>query len=171
MIDKLKLRWRSCIRIIVVVAVAVPGILASLNIMATRPENLGVHGGRLAACPTTSNCVCSQANDAAHHIGSLQIPVEHLDSRELYMDQLATAVEATPGNAIIQLSDNYIHAECTSAIFRFVDDLELYVDWHRRELHFRSASRIGYADLGVNRRRVERIRQRLVISGLAREGK
>ena len=59
---------------------------------------------------------------------------------------------------IISESPNYIYAECRTALFRFVDDLEFYFDDTHKVIHIRSASRIGYSDLGVNRRRIEEIR-------------
>jgi uncharacterized protein (DUF1499 family) len=60
--------------------------------------------------------------------------------------------------------DNYIRAEFVSKIFRFVDDVEFYFpDKKSKELliHVRSASRVGYSDLGVNRMRIEQIRRKL----------
>jgi uncharacterized protein (DUF1499 family) len=51
--------------------------------------------------------------------------------------------------------DNYIAATFSSSIFGFVDDLEIRIDTNQRVMHFRSASRVGYGDGGVNRKRVE----------------
>jgi uncharacterized protein (DUF1499 family) len=34
---------------------------------------------------------------------------------------------ALPGTKIIAASADYLHAECTSAVFGFVDDLELHL--------------------------------------------
>jgi uncharacterized protein (DUF1499 family) len=53
----------------------------------------------------------------------------------------------------------YIHAEFTSAVFRFIDDAEVYIDDNQKVIHFRSAARLGYYDFGVNRQRMETIRQ------------
>jgi uncharacterized protein (DUF1499 family) len=62
----------------------------------------------------------------------------------------------------------YLHAEATSLVFRFVDDVEFQLDPGQRLLHVRSASRVGHWDLGVNRRRVERLREALKTRGLWR---
>jgi uncharacterized protein (DUF1499 family) len=59
---------------------------------------------------------------------------------------------------IIAMDDHYIHAEFTSAFFRFVDDVEFYFDSEAKIIHMRSASRIGYSDFGVNRKRLEKLR-------------
>jgi uncharacterized protein (DUF1499 family) len=56
--------------------------------------------------------------------------------------------------------ENYVHAEFTSLIFRFVDDVEFLIDASAQVIHVRSASRTGTSDLGVNRRRVEEIRRK-----------
>jgi uncharacterized protein (DUF1499 family) len=58
--------------------------------------------------------------------------------------------------------DLYIHAEFTSAFFRFVDDVEFYFDDKAKTLHVRSASRIGRSDFGVNRKRIEELRSRFL---------
>ena len=64
-----------------------------------------------------------------------------------------------PRVEIVTKTDNYLHAEATSQLLRFVDDLEIRVDEAERLIHIRSASRVGHSDLGVNRQRVESIRK------------
>ncbi|MCU7800664.1 MAG: DUF1499 domain-containing protein [gamma proteobacterium symbiont of Lucinoma myriamae] len=41
-------------------------------------------------------------------------------------------------------------------MFKFFDDFELRLDNTTHKLHIRSASRVGYSDFGVNKRRVKR---------------
>jgi uncharacterized protein (DUF1499 family) len=53
---------------------------------------------------------------------------------------------------------DYLHAEMRSLLFRFVDDIEFFLVADKGLIHVRSASRAGYSDFGVNRKRVERIR-------------
>lgn len=59
---------------------------------------------------------------------------------------------------MIEADEHYLHFEFTSRIFRFVDDFELLLNEEQKIIHIRSASRVGYSDLGVNRKRVEKIR-------------
>jgi uncharacterized protein (DUF1499 family) len=54
-------------------------------------------------------------------------------------------------------AENYWHFEVTSLIFRFVDDVEFLIDRQKKRIDFRSASRVGHSDLGVNRRRMNAI--------------
>jgi uncharacterized protein (DUF1499 family) len=63
---------------------------------------------------------------------------------------------------IVEEKDDYLHAEARSLIFRFVDDVEFYLPAPEKVIHVRSASRVGYSDMGVNRKRVEEIRRRFV---------
>jgi uncharacterized protein (DUF1499 family) len=64
-----------------------------------------------------------------------------------------------PGASVKQVKGNYIHIECRSRLLRLRDDLELFFDEAESLVHVRSASRVGYWDLGVNRRRVAAIRK------------
>ena len=59
---------------------------------------------------------------------------------------------------VIKESPHYLHVEFSSLLFRFVDDVEFFLDDMEKLIHIRSASRVGYSDLGVNRRRVDKIR-------------
>ena len=63
-----------------------------------------------------------------------------------------------PRSKIIELSDIYLHAEFESRIFRFIDDVEFLVNEDKKIIEVRSASRVGYGDFGVNRKRVEMLR-------------
>jgi uncharacterized protein (DUF1499 family) len=63
------------------------------------------------------------------------------------------------GARVITETETYVHATFTSRVFRFVDDLEFYFVLDAPVIHVRSASRVGYSDLGVNRKRVEKIRK------------
>ena len=76
------------------------------------------------------------------------------------MGLLIEAVSGMKRARIVAAEERYIHAEFTSALFRFVDDVEFLLDSETKTIHVRSASRVGYSDLGVNRRRVEEIRSR-----------
>lgn len=76
------------------------------------------------------------------------------------MDELRRIIESMPRTRIVAASPTALHAEFSSRIFRFVDDVDLQLDAGARVVQIRSASRTGYSDLGVNRRRVEAIREK-----------
>ena len=135
-----------------------------LRVSGKRRPDLGVVDGRLTACPATPNCVCSDAADSNHRIDPLVLTVSADEAWSVVRD----AVSALPGAHIVSDGADYLHAECESAVFRFVDDLELHLRPLEGVIAVRSASRLGYFDLGANRRRVERLRARLIRLGMVR---
>ena len=122
-----------------------------------RPRKLGLTDGRLNACPSSPNCVCSDETGTSSAIESLQLAVPAADA----WASAEQAVRDLPRTRIVSSSADYMHAECTSSLLGFVDDLELHLRAHDGVIAVRSASRLGYFDLGVNRRRVETLRAAL----------
>jgi uncharacterized protein (DUF1499 family) len=121
-------------------------------------KDLGVTDGKLTPCPKGPNCVSSQSTDKSHYVDPLRYEVALNEATE----GLLSLLRSMESVKIINAEEGYIHAEFTSALFRFVDDVEFYFDDGQKTIHVRSASRIGYYDFGVNRRRVEWIRNRLL---------
>ena len=119
---------------------------------------LGIVDGRLAPCPNKPNCVSSQAaaSDKQHHIGALTYNGDPAQARE----RLERAIAGMKRGRVVVREANHWRAEFTSALWRFVDDVEFLFDDNARRIDIRSASRVGYSDLGVNRRRMEEIRRR-----------
>lgn len=131
-------------------------IVMMVGCSGNRPFQLGVIGGRLAACPDMPNCVSSQSNDPRHVIA----PLRYEGTAEKARERLIEAVSGMKRARIVVAEERYLRAEFTSALFRFVDDVEFLLDDDAGTIHVRSASRVGNFDLGVNRRRVEEIRLR-----------
>jgi len=123
---------------------------------------LGAQNGTLKQCPQTPNCVNSQAKDKQHHIE----PILVIGSSQEVKNTILQALNELGAAKVVVVEDNYIRAEFYSKIFRFVDDVEFYFpDSGSKELvvHVRSASRVGYSDLGVNRKRIENIRSTIKV--------
>ena len=135
-----------------------------LRLSGRRPRNLGVRDGRLARCPSSPNCVCSDAEDAGHRVAPLELSMPAAEAWPLIRD----AVAELPRTRIAAETAEYLHAECGSALLGFVDDLELHLRPEAGIAAVRSASRLGYSDLGVNRRRVEDLRTALHALGVVR---
>ena len=119
-----------------------------------RPGNLGVNSGLLQPCPDSPNCVSSQSTDEEHKVDPLALesspPEAWAKLKEIILEMERTS--------IIEETNNYLYAEFKSARMGFVDDVEFYIDAENKVIHVRSASRVGYSDLGVNRKRIEAIR-------------
>ncbi len=129
-----------------------------------RPSQLGVSDRGLAPCPPSPNCVSSDASDAAHRVEAFTLSASPDESWRVLREEVA----ALPRTTVIEETPNYLHAQCSSALFGFVDDLELHLRESANAVAVRSASRVGYSDLGVNRRRVERLRKALRARGVVR---
>lgn len=68
-----------------------------------------------------------------------------------------------PGAQLAEKDDGYLRIECASRFMGFIDDLELRVEGEH--LLVRSESRTGYYDFGVNRKRINALRQSLALAG------
>ncbi|MGD9080048.1 MAG: DUF1499 domain-containing protein [Desulfobacterales bacterium] len=109
---------------------------------------------RLSPCPDSPNCVSSQSTDPARSIEPLRYTGNLAEARQKLIDLLKDSKRTR----LIRVEADYMHAEFRSLIFNFVDDVEFDFSSEDRVIHVRSASRTGYYDFGVNRRRVERLR-------------
>ena len=109
----------------------------------------------LKPCPASPNCVSSLAQeDAAHRVPPLGWTGDLAQAKM----RLRRAVLAAGDATFVVEEDAYWHVEFRSRVFRFVDDVEFLFDPAGRQIRIRSASRVGYSDFGVNRRRIEKIR-------------
>ncbi len=133
-----------------------------LSCSGKRPLNLGVSDGALALCPDTPNCVSSAAKDTKHQIQNYTLT---LASDEAWQ-AVRESVLKLPRTKIVNESDGYLHAECRSGVFDFVDDLELYLRPGTAFIAIRSAARLGSSDFGVNRKRIEQLRLLLTDQGV-----
>ena len=125
---------------------------------------MGIRNGRLSVCPASPNCVSSDAADGAHAVAPLQLIVAPPDGWRA----VRTVLDSMPRTKIVSSTDDYLHAECSSAVFGFVDDLELHLRPGENLIAVRSAARLGYSDFGVNRKRVESLRALLKGQGAIR---
>jgi len=115
---------------------------------------VGSVDGRLRTCPESPNCVCSEAGE--REMASIA-PLSFAGSAGAAWTKAKEAIVAAGGE--IQLADDgYLWATFTTRWMRFVDDVELRMDAEHQVIQIRSASRVGYSDMGVNRERVERLR-------------
>jgi uncharacterized protein (DUF1499 family) len=109
---------------------------------------------KLPPCPSSPNCVSTQATDDRHAIA----PFRYRKSRAEAKEALKETIRSLPRTKLVEEDDAYLHFEFTSLIMRFIDDVEFVFDDDTKTVHFRSASRTGYGDFGVNRKRMEAVR-------------
>ena len=118
-----------------------------------RPGNLGVRNDRLSACPSSPNCVSSQASDERHRIA----PLAFNGDPDSAFARLKQVLARRSDTAVIEEKPGYLRVELRTTFF--TDDGEFLLDRAGRVIHIRSASRLGYSDLGKNRSRMEEIRR------------
>lgn len=135
--------------ILIVLAIAIYFIVQNLTV----PKTVGLLDGKLQGCPERPNCVSCQAKDS-NYIA----PLPYTDTA---LDQIQQYLVTTCHAQIVQRTPTYLHAVVTSKIFRFKDDLEFLAEPERQQICVRSAARVGYSDMGVNRERVEKLRENL----------
>ena len=120
--------------------------LALFHLVGPVPTDLGVHNGALAPCPSLAHCA------------RVDWPVA---DPQAALAALLPAVQSTPRTTVEEQGDGYLHATVSSALFGFVDDLELYADTAHGVLQARSVSRLGDSDLGVNAQRLAALQAQL----------
>jgi uncharacterized protein (DUF1499 family) len=125
----------------------------------------GSSGMRLIRpCESSPNCVSSVDDRPARHIAPYRLTVAADEARK----ELIAILEGMPRMSIVEKEGSYLHAEAKSGLFGFTDDVEFLLSEEEGLIHARSASRAGYWDLGVNRRRLEGIGERLRAAGMIR---
>lgn len=122
-----------------------------LPAISPRPDGLGVENGRLSPCSDKPNCVSTFSNGEEHRMEPLAYDGETSDVHH----QLTNIINQMPNTTIINTESDYIYAEFHTPFLRLIDDVEFYFDSENGLIHFRSASRLGYSDLGVNRERMD----------------
>ena len=111
---------------------------------------------KLKTCPDSPNCVSSQAQDPAHHIK----PFTYTSTKIKAKKTILAIFRSTPRTRIVVDEENFIHAEISSSLFGFIDDIQFIWSEKDKTIQIHSSSRTGYWDLGKNRRRLEEIRKR-----------
>lgn len=121
---------------------------------APRPSDLGIKDSKLLKCPDKPNCISSFASTSDEHYGAA---IQIVSNKERAHKKISGILSKNKNVKIVTNTPDYIHAEYTSSLLKFVDDVEFYFGADKL-IHFRSASRTGKSDFGVNKKRIEEIR-------------
>jgi uncharacterized protein (DUF1499 family) len=105
---------------------------------------------QLKPCPESPNCVSTQTQQKSKQMDPIPFA---LDPKEV-LKIIKSVVEGLPNTRLEKESDHYLHYTFKSKIFRFIDDVEFLIEAEQKLIHFRSASRTGYSDMGVNKKRM-----------------
>lgn len=121
----------------------------------TTPTPTSPAVSRLAPCSWKPNCVSTLAPPGPKQMDPIPYDGSLSDARQ----RMLKVLRDYPRTKIVQEEPDYLKAECRSRVFRFVDDVEIAFDDATKRIHFRSAARLGVRDFGVNRKRMEEIRE------------
>ncbi|MGH4123952.1 MAG: DUF1499 domain-containing protein [Clostridium sp.] len=119
------------------------------------PKNLGVNKGKLAQMPNKPNAVSSETEEKDKKVEALVFKGNLKNSK----DMIIKVIENYGNAKIIKKETNYIYAIFTTGIMKYHDDVEFYFDESKKLIQIRSASRIGYSDMGLNRERYNKLRE------------
>lgn len=112
----------------------------------------GLVNTKLSPCPSKKNCVCSEyKNDTAHYTAAIKYKNESIED-------IIKAIEKL-GGEITSSNPTYISAVFSTGIFRYKDDFEIRLDSAQALIHIRSASRVGYSDMGINLQRIAKFKK------------
>ena len=131
------------------------------------PSDLGVRDGRLKPPSKTANSVSSQAllwPDHPQRENAQIAPLALRGDGPETMTRLKALLQAEPGVSIVESRADYLYVQYTTRLMKFVDDAEFWLDPARGVIEVRSSSRVGRHDFGVNRQRIEALRERLATS-------
>ncbi len=151
---KLALVILSVIAIIIIVLFIIYGMISRKGI----PP--GLDAGMLSQCSTKPNCVCSEViKDKKHYLEPLLVSANTAGPDTAKPLPLLKNIILNMGGVLQAEKEHYASFTFSSAIFGFVDDMEIRFDPEKKLIHFRSASRVGTSDFGVNKKRVELLRK------------
>lgn len=137
-----------------IIGFTLSGLMAMGSCSAKNNPPIGLQNGELKKCPSSPNCVSSYETGPAHSIE----PLLYSTTKDEAAGKLKSLVLGMKRTKLISETGDYMHFEFKSRIFRFIDDVEFYFPDNEKIIHVRSASRTGYSDMGVNRKRIEKIR-------------
>ncbi|MBC6994826.1 DUF1499 domain-containing protein [Neolewinella lacunae] len=107
----------------------------------------------LQPCPASPNCVSTQSTQA----DKKREPLAFTGTTAAAQARIKSIVDALPRTTLQQEAPGYLHYTFRAVGIPFIDDVEFLFDEATQQIHYRSASRVGYSDLGANNRRMAKI--------------
>lgn len=158
-------KWLLIVLVVVVLAAIGAGQAGMFH--GSAPTDLGVNDGKLRPPSASDNSVSSQASlypDHPRHLSSQIAPLALRDDGPATIARISSVVQAMAGAKVVKSDADYLYAQFSTPLMKFVDDVEFWYDPSARVIQVRSASRLGKSDLGLNRKRIEAVRAALVVA-------
>ncbi|MEK7483687.1 MAG: DUF1499 domain-containing protein [Planctomycetota bacterium] len=149
MVQRKKMQWFGFAILLLVIGFF--GARYGIKAMSSAPS-LGVQEGKFTPLPNRPNCVSSQTEVSEKKVEPLSFQGPIANARQ----KLLQCIQQIPTATILLQKENYIRVETRSSLLGFIDDTEFYLE--EGKIQIRASSRLGYSDFGVNRKRVDTIR-------------
>lgn len=137
--------------LLIIIGLALFQVYKNLSI----PDTVGIKSSAFKALKETPNGVSSQTSIVERKVSPLKMKTSVPEAKE----KIKNLILSYDNTKLLKDSDNYLHFVFTTKGFHFKDDVEFYFDSENSIIHFKSQSRIGYSDMGVNRERYEMIKE------------
>lgn len=144
-------------RVAMLLITLIVGFVLYLYWQNSQAPQLGVMDGQLKPLSSEPNCVSTQTDMEEKRVE----PLAMKENLALTMAAIKAAIENYGyGTADIELeSSGYLYASFTTPTMKWIDDVEFWVDEESKIVHFRSSSRAGYSDRGLNRQRYDALKK------------
>src|SRR5712664_1994505 len=159
-------KWLVIWSVVAILALIVLAVAAGQLgfLKGTPPTDLGVRDGKLKPPSMTENSVTSQAALYPDHPQRKYADIAPLPLKgdgPATLARIKAVVEGMDGAKVVKSEPDYLYAQFTTKLMKFVDDVEFWFDPAANAIQVRSASRVGRGDMGVNRKRIEAVRSAL----------
>ena len=138
---------------LVIVTIVLAAYFYRIYSQNTQVPKLGIENGLLAPVSKKPNNVSSQARIDDKKVA----PLAFKETPEATMNAIKKAVENYGGATVKEETSFYFYVVFTTALMKYNDDVEFWLDTEKKQVHFRSSSRAGYSDMGLNRKRYDKL--------------
>lgn len=121
------------------------------------PEvGMAIQNGKFEPCTWAPRCVSTQETGRKY-----VEPLPYQENLAVIREKTLDVIRGMKRTKILRAENNYIHAQFTTRLLRFKDDVEVYFDDENKIIHFKSSSRIGFYDGRTNKNRINRLKDAL----------
>ena len=113
-----------------------------------------VESGQLALSPKSARCISSRHENPNRRMIPMTYDGLALDEAKTILFEVLHTI---PKMTVVKDEGAYVKAEAKTLVAEFFHDVEFFFDDEAKEIHFRSASRIGITDFGANKRRMQSV--------------
>jgi len=139
--------------ILIILVVFIAANFGRIYYQNTQVPELGVVSGQFKPVSQKPNNVSTQAKDPVKQVDTLA----GKDTPEATMAALKKTVQQYGGAAVQTETEDYLYVIFTTNLMKYHDDAEFWLDIEANEVHFRSASRAGHSDMGLNKQRYKKL--------------